>query len=223
MIGGLDPIPVLGPLTVFLIATGAIYVFKACLGYLLWFSREPVSVEGPELDALVDAPVKVYDGDRVTATRLSTLPPRWLVSSAAVESLSPPQLRCLLAHVEAHVRNRGRLVHNATFGLGITLAVLAPQVGTALPGDVRWLVPHPGFLLAIGYVVVSMPVVERWLLYRADRLAAADRGAETYLSFLETAAQVEPPRPAWFGYLEPSPGRRAEKLRERVATGNRDE
>lgn len=216
-----DPIPILGTLLVSLLATAGAYVFKACLGYLLWWRRDPVAADAPELDALVDGPVKIHDDDRVTAVRLSTLVPRWLVSSTAVETLSQPQLRCLLAHVEAHVQNGGRLVHNATFGLGITLALLSQQVRVVLPGDVHRLVPLPGLLLAIGYVV-SVPVVVRWMLYRADRLAAADHGAETYLSFLEAAARVDPPRPWWYGYLEPSPARRAEKLRERLDTCDRD-
>lgn len=223
MVVGTVPIPVLGTLLVFLLATATAYLVKACMGYLLWWRRDPVAVDLPELEVLADEPVKVHDDERVRAARLSTLVPRWLVSSAAVESLSPPQLRCLLAHVEAHVQNRGRLVHNATFGLGITLVLLASQVSAALPGVVQRLVPVPGLLLAIGYVVVSVPIVVRWLLYRADRLAAADCGAETYLSFLETAARVDPPRPAWQGYFEPSPAQRAEKLRERLDTVDRGE
>lgn len=208
-------------LIAFTLATAASYAIKAGIGYLLWYARNSdeeiqadFSIDISEFDS--EARLKVIDGDRVTATRLSTLVPRWMISTTAVESLTELQQRCLLTHIITYIHSRGRLIHNSTIGFGIVLVLFAPQVTAALPLSIQRSVPLLGYLIAITFILFCLPLIERWLLYRADRRAAETCGIETYVDFLETTARIEPDRSWWYALLEPSPQTRASKLRNKA-------
>lgn len=200
----------------------ATYLTKAVVGYVVWGLRDSSTDAGSTVVALPEAvdresKMKVVDDERISATRFSTLPPRWLVSSTAIESLSRDQLECLISYVSSHVHSHGRAIHNVAIGIGVLLVLAAPRIGPALPSGVSRLGPVAGFLPAVGYFAVCLPVIERWLVYRADRRAAANCGRGTYLEFLETKTRVDPSRAVWQRWLEPGPERRLEKLRARVS------
>ena len=213
----------LGYSLIFVLSVCFAYIIKAGIGYVLWYTKRPIGEDHADLDEISDeigesATIRVYDNDRIAVTRVSTLTPRWLLTSAAVDSLSAPHQRCLIVHTRSYLRSRSRLLHNSAMGVGFTLVVFAPQVGTVLPTVVQQSLPYPGFLFAIAYFIVCLPLVERWLIYRADRRAAMVCGDETYIGFLEATAESEPQRPFWYSYLEPTPRRRASKLEGRVPT-----
>jgi hypothetical protein len=212
----------LGSLLALSVIVVATYLIKAAVGYVVWAVRDSATDVGTTVDALPEdidrgSKRKVVDGDRITATRFSTLPPRWVVSSTAVETLDRDELECLISHVSSHVRSHGRAIHNVAIGVGVVLVLAAPRIGAAFPPGLNRLLPVAGFLPAVGYFAVCLPVIERWLVYRADRRAAANCGRGMYLEFLETKTRVDPSRAVWQRWLEPTPERRLEKLRARVS------
>ncbi|WP_254840473.1 hypothetical protein [Natronomonas marina] len=206
-------------LPVAIAATWTIYV---ATGYVVWAVKGSATdleadIDVPPADQKRDAKVKVIDSRWVSATRFSTITPRWMVSSAAVTSLSRAQRDCLVSHEVSYVHSRGPWIYYGTAAVGALPVFFAPELIATVVSGVPPLVSV--VLVAVGDFAVCLPAVKRWLVYRADRRAAANCDTETYLDFLETTARVEPSRPVWLRWLTPTPKRRLEKFRDHVSAG----
>lgn len=203
-----DPL-VLFPFLVVLY-TGVLYLAKAGVGYIIWHASGRTTTPPQEIRDMIGPgePVRLQELDRAVATRFSTWPPRWLVSTTAVERLPPTAQECLITHIQTHVASHGRLLHNASVGVGLAIVVSVvrlqtPRVGPMLLGALAFV---------ILYFTVLMPVLERWLVYRADVRAATACGIETYRDFLDILAETNPASSRLRRFVEPTPQARRRYL-----------